>query len=248
MIFPPQDIWNIAELPEAVRAALRDSGPGSEQAAFARLLDSDSIAARGYALEIYSLLWAETRWGTAFELSAFGDRVHEQAVRLLGAPPLAAGVSGALVADADHASALRAMWAVSRPDDLAILLRSLRSASTALTQDRAARAALFWLQRWPDRPLELGVAMRALVRNTSAAASARCTAMRCLAVYRGPESDAVLLDASRDPDLQIATNAAWVLARLDLEQHRPHLERLVEAWGSDPPYLGESVREALGVA
>ena len=89
--------------------------------------------------------------------------------------------------------------------------------------------------------------MRALVENTDIARSARCTAMRCLSVYRGPESEAVLLEASLDPDLQIATNAAWVLTRLDLEKHRAHLEALVDVWGDDPPYLGEEVREALGI-
>jgi hypothetical protein len=65
--------------------------------------------------------------------------------------------------------------------------------------------------------------------------------------YPGPESEAVLLNASREADMEIATNAAWVLTRLALEKHRDHLEALVEAWGDDPPYLGDEVREALGI-
>ena len=45
--------------------------------------------------------------------------------------------------------------------------------------------------------------------------------------------------------MQVATNAAQVLTRVDLEKPRRHLDALVEAWGDDPDYLGEEVREAL---
>jgi hypothetical protein len=248
MKFPPQDIWNIEELPDAARALLLHMDePASTQTTFASLLDSESMTARGYALEMYALLQSDTRWGKDFPLAAFSDRVREHAVRLLDAAPLAPGESGALVAEANHASALRAMWAVAKQEDLALLIRSVRTAGTPLTQTRAARAALFWLQRWPDRPRALGEAMRALVENTDVARSARCIAMRCLLLYPDPDTESVLLEASMELDLEVATNAAWVLTRLDLEKHRVHLEALVDGWGDDPPYLGDEVREALGI-
>lgn len=249
MRFPQQDIWNIDELPEAARAALRDMDEQSnEQDVFASLLDSGSVAARGYAVEIYALMQSDTRWGTEHPLASFADRVRDCAVGLLESPPLALGECGALVAEANHASALHAMWTVAKYEDVAVILRSLRTSRTPLTQTGAARAALFWLQDWRDRrPSELGEAMRALVGNTAIARSARCIGMRCLLSYRDQEGEAVLLSASRESDMAIATNAAWVLTHLDLEKHRDHLEALVEAWGDDPPYLGDEVREALGI-
>lgn len=246
MKFPQQDVWDTDEIPSSARAALHDMDEqSSEQEVFALLLGLESVAARGYALETYALMQSDTRWGGEHPLVRFADRVHEHALRLLESPPLAAGESGALVGEANHASALRAMWAVAGQEDVAAIVRSLRTSGTSLTQSRAARAALFWLQRWPDRPPELGEALRALVENTNVAREARCVGMRCLPPYRSPESESVLLKASLESDMEVATNAAWVLTHLDLEKHRAHLEALVAAWGDQPPYLGDEVREAL---
>jgi len=248
MKFPQQDVWDIDAIPDPTRAALRDTDEASSaEDSFASLLDLPSVAAHGYALEIYAIMQSDTRWGKSHPLNMFADRVREHAVRLLESPPLAVGQFGALVAEANHASALQAMWAVAGRGDIAAIVRSLRTSGTPLTQARAARAALFWLQRWPDRPPELGEALRALVGNTNVAPEARCVGMRCLPPYRGPESEALLLQASFDPDMEVSTNAAWVLMRLDLEKHRDHLTALVETWGDDPPYLGSEVREALGI-
>jgi hypothetical protein len=248
MKFPQQDIWDLNELPGSARAALLGMGEkASEQEVFALLLDLESMVAHGYALEIYAIMQSDTRWGATHPLNMFAERVREHAVRLLESAPLAEGQFGARVAEANHASALQAMWSMAGRGDVAVIVCSLRNSRTFLTQSRAARAALFWLQRWPDRPPELGDALRALVGNTNVAPEARCIGMRCLPPYRGPESETLLLQASLEPDMEVATNAAWVLTRLDLEKHRGHLETLVEAWGDRPPYLGDEVREALGV-
>ncbi|HEY1014153.1 MAG TPA: hypothetical protein VGE07_15685 [Herpetosiphonaceae bacterium] len=241
--------WELADLPDpALRAAALDLAawrePARRDAAFHRLLRSDSSPAQGIAMDAYARAEMDERWGLANPFAASQEAVRQRARAQLAGPPVAVQRATGVIA-ANYASALGALLNLAEPDDAPLIARVLASSPDPAVLDTGLRAAACALAAGDgaDQPA-LIAALAAMAATPDLDARERAAALRALAAGGTPACAAALLAALDDPDGHVQATAAWMLAD-DLDRHGPRLRSLVAGWPPDAPYPASEVRLAL---
>lgn len=226
------------ELERAVDTLNRGRAPSAERQRLLReLLDSDTVAARGIALDHYSLAQAEARQGDVDRefLDAVGDAVRECARRELASPPYHRLDGGEPQRGANHASAFYAMWhlataadaqrladALLANDDPAVLEYGLTAAETALFHAEAGAPYL-------------AAVLHRLATSSSLTPELRAGAIVALAASHDDTVVPWLEAALEDRDLAVSGAAACALLNRDPGRFRARIASLAASWPTEGP-------------
>jgi hypothetical protein len=245
--------WEGAAVPDEEHSAIERlegaESPVSERtAALVHLLGSDSVVARGIALDFYCLSNANLRHGNEPMIDATVDAAARAcALRELADPPYERTEANAQPKrGANHASALHALGFNADPADAPLVARALLHNQDDRVLAQGVGAAEPILRGEPAHPALIDALLQ-LVHRRSLEPSTRAGATAAIAASADDAVVPLLLDAVRDPELAVSAAAARGLLERDLERHRRLVEPIAAAWctGEFPPFDVHEVRRLL---
>lgn len=247
--------WAGAELPAHVQELVDRivHGAGSEaarRATLSALLASDSVAARGIALDHYSSLQAQARHGSVNDdlLDAIGPEVRACALRELAAPPhIRSEPSASPARGANHASAFYALWHLATPEDGEAIASAMAVNDDPTVLEYALGAATKATLGAASVAPRLAEALHSVMTSPSLSLALREPAVRTLGGSRDEHVIPWLEAAVEDPALEISAAAAWALLDRDRERFRNVVEDRVATWptGRRLPLFAEEVKRLL---
>jgi hypothetical protein len=245
--------WEGAAVPAEERGTFEklegtEQPVSAQKAALVHLLGSDSVVARGIALDFYSMSNANLRHGDEPMIDAAIDAAARAcALRELAEPPYdRTEVSAQPRRGANHASALHALGFNADPADAPLVARVLLENQEDRVLAQGVGAAEPILRGEPAHPA-LVDALLQLVRRRNLKPSTRAGAIAAIAASADEAVVPLLIEAVRDPELAVSAAAARGLLERDLERHRRLIEPIVGAWSTSevPPFDVHEVHRLL---
>lgn len=245
--------WNGATVPAADREAmdrLFNVGlpTGQRKEALVKLLRSDSVVARGIALDFYCISNANLRFGNEPMIDDTIDvAVREAALRELERPPYERTETEANPRrGANHASALGALSHNADPADASLLARVLRENDDEQVLQEGVNAAEPVLRGEPAHT-DLIAVLLDISRRHRLNQTIRSGAVAAIGASADEEVVPLLVGVLTDPELAVSASAARALLNRDVERYRPLVEPVAAGWqaGDLPPYDVHEVRRTL---
>ncbi|WP_327327447.1 hypothetical protein OG735_36705 [Streptomyces sp. NBC_01210] len=226
---------------EELRAAHRELRSPTDEAAhrsaYRTMLHSGQPVAVGIALDHFHQDDGLTRFG--LDAREWAPEVLAVARDVLGHPG----------AGANHASALHLLEEIAEPADAEALAAALRTRGGAkAARERAVQTAKSCLTRWEAPDDRVIAALEGFIHDASLDVDERSEAVIALFdLPTAPQATAVLVRATRSPELPIQVEAAIGLTFEHLiDDHRERLERLVATWPQEAGNRATIVRFDLG--
>ena len=245
--------WKGATVPAADREAmdrLFDTHLPIDQRkeALTKLLTSDSVVARGIALDFYCISNANLRFGNEPMIDDTIDAaVRASALRELERPPYERSETEPTPRrGANHASALGALSHNADPADASLLARVLRENDDEQVLQEGVDAAEPVLRGEPAHA-DLVAVLLDISSRQGLDPRIRAGAITAISGSADEKVVPLLSRSLADPELAVSAAAARALLERDLERYRSIVGPVAAAWltGEFPPYDVHEVRRLL---
>ncbi len=207
--------------------------------ALATLLDSDSVPAQCIALDQYSYLQGQGRFGPVDWLDPLESRMRACMLLQLDAPPYVRTEPGADPhIGANHASGFFAMWHLANEGDGPRVTKALARNSDPQVLELGVKAAEIMLDGEELLDEELSSVLHGLWRDGSQSSTVRAGALIALGVCANERVVPWLMNGLEEDDLTVSAAAARTLLERDLERFREYVVPIVGRWNApeNPPY------------
>jgi hypothetical protein len=243
--------WAVGDLPAEdatwAKTLIESDRIDDAKRAFAQLLESNEVAARGVALDHYVYAETQGRFGVSNPFSIFDKAAISSARQLLQGPPVTAkSPRGSIVVGANHASALGVLMHLGDSSDLQRIEPFLDPSRDLNVLEEACMAAERCVRTADsDSTQRIGARLAALFQNDKLNDEVRVFAIRPF--RRNPllDQEEVLLETLTRGSMPVSAYAAWILLARDRAKYEEVLRAALATWPADAPYPAGEVRSRM---